>query len=204
MKRGRTGGRVAASFIALALAVSLAACTSENDGLVDEYRSGSNKGFIAGDGSFEEIPADRRGEPLVFEGVTGDGTELSSDDYAGRVLVLNFWYAGCGPCRAEAPLLAETYAEVQPDGADFLGVNIYDGPEQAASFETKYGVEYPSLLARSDAELKLAFAASTSLQAAPTTLVLDKQGRVAARFIGQLREASILKTIVRDALAETP
>lgn len=194
--------RIAASLTAIALAVTLAACTGANDGLVDEYRSGSNKGFIAGDGSFEEIPAGQRGEPIVFQGVSVDGTEISSADYAGRVLVLNFWYASCGPCRAEAPLLAETYAEVQPDGADFLGVNIYDGPEQAASFETKYGIEYPSLLAQGDADLKLAFASSTSLQAAPTTLVLDTQGRVAARFIGQLRDGSILRTIVRDALAE--
>ena len=203
MRRGTGRRKVAASLIALALAAPLSACASQNDGLVDQYRSGSNQGFIAGDGSFEEIPPDRRGEPIVFEGVAADGADISSADYDGRVLVLNFWYAGCGPCRAEAPLLADTYAQVQPDGADFLGVNIYDGPEQAASFETTYGIEYPSLLARSDADLKLAFAASTSLQAAPTTLVLDKQGRVAARFVGQLREASILKTIVRDALAET-
>ncbi|WP_347346733.1 TlpA disulfide reductase family protein [Microbacterium sp.] len=204
MKRGGRATRAGASVVALALAVTLAACTSENDGLVDQYRSGSNQGFIAGDGSFEEIPAERRGDPIVFQGTSVDGSQISSADYAGRVVVLNFWYAGCGPCRAEAPLLADAYAATQPEGADFLGVNIYDGPEQARSFETTYGIEYPSVLARGDADLKLAFAASTSLQAAPTTLVLDKQGRVAARFIGQLREAPILKTIVRDALAETP
>ncbi|MFT4136880.1 TlpA family protein disulfide reductase [Microbacterium sp.] len=202
---GRGGmKKVTAALVAIGLAVALAGCTSANDGLAEQYRSGSNKGFIAGDGTFEEISADDRGEPLVFAGTAVDGSEISSADYAGKVLVLNFWYAGCGPCRAEAPFLTDAYAATQPEGADFLGINIYDGPEQATSFETTYGIAYPSLLARSDADLKLALAASASVQAAPTTLVLDRQGRVAARFIGQLREAPILKTIIRDTLAEAP
>ena len=152
----------------------------------------------------QEIPVDQREAAVEFSGTAVDGSTVSSADYDDTVLVLNFWYAGCGPCRAEASTLEDTYQQVSPQGARFLGVNIYDGPEQARSFETTYGIEYPSVLARGDADLKLAFAASTSLQAAPTTLVLDKQGRVAARFIGQLREAPILKTIVRDTLAETP
>lgn len=194
--------RLAAAALAVALTASLAACTSPNDRLNDLYESGSNQGFISGDGSFEEIPPAERGEPVVFEGTAVDGSRVSSADYAGEVLVLNFWYAGCGPCRAEAPLLEEVYGDVAGEGADFLGVNIYDGPEQATSFEETYGITYPSVLARSDAELKLALQSVAPIQAAPTTLVLDKQGRVAARFIGQLASASILKTLIGDAIAE--
>jgi hypothetical protein len=67
----------------------------------------------------------------------------------------------------------------KPDGAEFLGVNIYDGPERATSFEEKYGISYPSLLAKDDADLKLAFAEWTSVQATPTTLV--STGRRASR-----------------------
>ena len=59
------------------------------------------------------------------------------------------------------------------------------------------------MLAHRDPDLKLAFAEVTSLQAVPTTLVLDAQGRLAARVIGQLPDASILTTLVRDTLAET-
>lgn len=194
--------RPLASAIALALALSLAACTSPNDDLVDQYESGGNTGFISGDGRVQEIPADQRGDAVEFTGTAVDGSTITSADYAGSVLVLNFWYAGCGPCRAEAATLEQTYQDVEPDGASFLGVNIYDGPEQAASFEEKYGITYPSLLAREDADLLLAFAAWTPLQAVPITLVLDADGRVAARFVGQVASGSILTTIVRDVLSE--
>lgn len=202
--RGAVPGRmrrVAASVLALALAASLAACTSPNDDLAGQYREGDNKGFISGDGTVSEIAPEERGDPVEFTGTAVDGSTISSADYAGQVLVLNFWYAQCGPCRAEAPLLEEVYTDVQEVGADFLGVNIYDGADQASSFEETYAITYPSLLARQDADLKLALAASASVQAAPTTLVLDTEGRVAARIVGQLRDASILRTLVEDAVA---
>lgn len=195
--------RLAAAGVALALAGTLAACTGENDDLVSQYQQGGDQGFISGDGRVQEIPEDERGDAVAFTGTAIDGETVTSDDYAGRVLVLNFWYAGCGPCRAEASTLEETYQAVSADGADFLGVNIYDGPEQATAFERTYGITYPSLLAKEDADLKLAFASWTPLQSVPITLVLDAEGRVAARFIGQVQSRSILETIVSDVLAET-
>lgn len=191
--------RLLASVLAVALAMGLAGCTSTNDDLVQQYQQGGDQGFISGDGRVQEIPADQRGDAVVFAGTAVDGTAVTSEDVLGRVVVLNFWYAGCGPCRAEAPILEEVATATD---AHFLGVNIYDGPEQATAFENTYGITYPSLLAADDADLKLAFASWTSVQATPTTLVLDKRGRVAARFIGAVASASILKTIVNDAIAE--
>ena len=138
----------------------------------------------------------------MFSGTTEDGDTVSSADLAGEVTLVNFWYAGCGPCRAEAPILEKTFADMQDDGVRFLGVNIYDGPEQATSFEEKFGISYPSLLAREDAELKLAFASWTPLSAVPITLVLDREGRVAARFIGAVRDDTSLPTIIGDVVAE--
>ncbi|MDN8548227.1 TlpA disulfide reductase family protein [Microbacterium sp. NM3R9] len=191
--------RLLAAVLAVGLAAGLAACTSPNDDLAGQYREGDNKGFISGDGTVTEIPVADRGEPLEFTGTAVDGSAISSADYAGQVLVLNFWYAQCGPCRAEAPLLEQVYTDTQAVGADFLGINIYDGPEQAGSFEQTYGITYPSLLMQGDGDLKLALAASASVQAAPTTLVLDTEGRVSARIVGQLRDAGILRTLVEDA-----
>ncbi|MDD7961560.1 TlpA family protein disulfide reductase [Microbacterium thalli] len=191
--------RLLAAALAVGLAAGLAACTSPNDDLAGQYREGDNKGFISGDGTVTEIPAADRGEPLEFTGTAVDGSAISSADYAGQVLVLNFWYAQCGPCRAEAPLLEQVYTDTQAVGADFLGINIYDGPEQAGSFEQTYGITYPSLLMQGDGDLKLALAASASVQAAPTTLVLDTEGRVSARIVGQLRDAGILRALVEDA-----
>ncbi|MGU3356715.1 TlpA family protein disulfide reductase [Microbacterium sp. M4A5_1d] len=191
--------RLVAAVLALGLAAGLAACSSPNDDLAGQYRDGDNKGFISGDGTTTEIPEAERGAPIAFSGTAVDGSTISSADYAGKPLVLNFWYAQCGPCRAEAPLLEEVYTDTQEVGAEFLGVNIYDGPEQASAFERNYGISYPSLLMQGDSELKLALAASASVQAAPTTLVLDTEGRVAARIVGQLRDAGILRTLVEDA-----
>ena len=194
--------RIAASVLAVALTVTLAACSDVSTGIAEEYKQGTNQGFISGDGRVEEIAATERGEAVEFTGTAIDGSTISSADYAGEVLVLNFWYAACGPCRIEAPILQETYETTAPDGAQFLGVNIYDGPEQATSFEEKYAITYPSLLAREDADLKLSFVSWTSLTAAPTTLVLDTQGRVAARIFGAVPSESILRTIVTDTIAE--
>ncbi|MDJ1114713.1 TlpA family protein disulfide reductase [Microbacterium dauci] len=196
--------RIFAAVTALALAFGLAACTGENDDLADTYRKGNNQGFISGDGRVTEIAEADRGDAVEFSGTAVDGSTISSADYAGEVLVINFWYAQCGPCRAEAPILEDVHTSTSEAGANFLGVNIYDGPEQAASFDETYGITYPSILARGDVDLKLAFADWTSLQAAPTTLVLDKQGRVAASIFGQVTPASksIFETLVEDALEE--
>ncbi|WP_375385014.1 TlpA family protein disulfide reductase [uncultured Microbacterium sp.] len=191
--------RAASAILAIGLAVGLSACS--NDPLAEQYRAGDNKGFIAANGfQVKEIAAADRGEPVVFQGATETGATAASSDYVGDVLVVNFWYAACGPCRAEAPQLEKAYASFAGKPVSFLGVNTSDAPETAAAFASDYGITYPSLIAATDGAIKLAFADATSLNATPTTLVIDKQGRVAARVIGQLDDASILQTLVQDAL----
>lgn len=199
----RTGAwrrRAASALVAIGLVAALAACT--NDPLAEEYRSGDNKGYVAGEFKIVEIPQAQRGAPIEYSGTTESGAKVSSADYAGDVVVVNFWYAGCGPCRAEAKYLEQVSKEYDGKGAAFLGLNIYDQPETAASFAKTYDVSYPSLIAIDDAPLKLAFAAAAPLSATPVTLVLDREGRVAARIISQLEDASILSTLVRETLAE--
>ena len=82
-------------------------------------------------------------------------------------------------------------------------MNLYDGAEASRAFAETYGVTYPSALATEDGSIKLAFAGETPLNAVPVTLVLDKDGRVAARLIGQIEDASILETLVRETLEES-
>ena len=193
---------VASALLVAGLIAGLAACTS--DPLADQYREGDNKGFVAADGfRVVEIPADERTDPVEFTGVLDNGETTSNADYAGDVMVVNFWYAGCAPCRVEAAELAAADAAFEGQDVAFLGVNLYDGAAASLAFADKYGVEYPSALATQDGSIKLAFAGETPLSAVPSTLVLDKQGRVAARIIGQLEEASILETLVRETLEES-
>jgi len=198
---GRRARVVASALLSLVLAGSLAACA--NDPLAEQYRAGDNKGYIAGDFRVQEIPADQRTEPVEFEGTLETGDRVSSDDFAGTVLVVNFWYAACGPCRAEAGDLEKAHTTFEGDDVAFLGINTSDSPEAAAAFAETWGVTYPSVIAADDGAVKLAFADKTPIQATPTTLVLDKEGRVAARVIGQLPDASILTALVRTALEES-
>jgi thiol-disulfide isomerase/thioredoxin len=181
--------------------LALTGCT--NDPLAEQYREGSGKGYIAGDGSWTEIPAAERDEPVEFAGVDQNGDEVTSDDFAGEVLVVNFWYAACAPCRAEAPDLVELSAQYEGQGASFLGVNVRDQADTAIAFDETYGIEYPSIIDTNDGAVKLAFSGSVPPNAVPTTLVLDAEGRIAARIVGQLRDASILDTLIRDTIAET-
>jgi peroxiredoxin len=187
--------------LAAAIAISLTACGT--DPVAEQYLSGDGKGYISADGAVKEIPVAERGEPVEFSGVTENGDEFDSADIAGDVTVVNFWYAGCAPCRVEAGDLEKVWQQYEGDGVSFVGVNIYDQADTARSFAKTYGVTYPSIMDVDTGAAKLAFAKATPTQATPTTVVLDKKGRVAALIIGQLDGPSILSTLVKDALAET-
>ncbi|MFB3978712.1 TlpA family protein disulfide reductase [Microbacterium proteolyticum] len=166
--------------------------------------AGAGASFSDGNFQVAEIAPSDRGEPVQFEGVIETGQTVTSDDYRGEVLVVNFWYAACGPCIVEAPMLEQVFLRFQNEEVDFLGVNTYDQAETALSFARENNVTYPSVIDVNDGQVKLAFAQLTPIQATPTTLVMDRQGRLAARIIGQLPSASILSTIVADTLAERP
>ena len=192
--------RPLAVIAAVALVAALAGCTA--DPLAEQYASGSTQNYISGDGSVTTITAENRGDPVEFEGVTAEGDAVSSADYEGQVVVLNFWYAACPPCRVEAPDLEKLHVSLDGEGASFLGVNVRDQADTARTFETETGVTYPSVIDANDGNLLLAFAGTVAPNAVPTTLVIDKQGRVAARFLGQVESPSALDTIIRDTIAE--
>lgn len=204
---GRTEPRrrlrgVGTAVVAFSLVAGLAACTS--DPLAEQYREGENKGFVAASGvRYVEIPEGERTQPIEFEGVLDSGGTVTQADFAGDVLVVNFWYAACAPCRVEAAELDEAHGALEGEAVSFLGVNLHDGAEASLAFAETYGIDYPSALATEDGSIKLAFAGQTPLNAVPSTLVLDSQGRVAVRIIGQLEDASILETLVRETLEES-
>lgn len=186
---------------AAAALLLLAGCSS--DPLADQYREGSGKDYIAGDGTVETYSDTSRTDPVSFTGQTDEGAEFSSDDYLGKVVVVNFWYAQCPPCRAEARDLQSLSDEFDADGVQFVGVNTRDEAGTARAFAEQFEMTYPSVLDYKDAGVQLAFSSSIPPNAVPTTLVLDKKGRVAARILGQVTEPTTLETIVRETAAET-
>lgn len=177
-------------------ALLLAGCTSQ-DGIAGE----DGGGYISGDGTVLQVPAADREDVRPWGGETADGATIDSADLDG-VVVLNFWYAGCPPCRVEAPDLEAVFQEYG-DTITFLGVNVRDSAATANSFEREFGVSYDSILDVSTRDVLSAFAGQVPPSAVPTTLVLDTQGRVAARISGMVPSATTLSDIVDDVLAES-
>ena len=155
-------------------------------------------------GPVTEIAQADRADPVLFSGTLETGETASSTDWAGKVLVVNFWYAGCAPCRAEAPDLEALYSEFQDQDVMFVGVNVRDQAGTAQSFASTFGITYPSFLDANDGSIQLAFSGTIAPNAVPTTVVLDREGRVASRIVGRLASRSILETLIRDTLAESP
>ncbi|CAN7418608.1 TlpA disulfide reductase family protein [Microbacterium maritypicum] len=187
---------------AAVFAIGLSGCAP--DPVSDSFLRGENTGYVAANGAIVEIPVAERSEPVVFSGITETGDEFDSADNSGKVTVVNFWYAGCAPCRVEAKDLESVWQEYSGEDVAFIGINTRDQADTAQAFSDEFGVTYPSLIDVNTAEAKLAFSKVVPIQATPTTLVLDRQGRVAARIIGPIDGTSILSTLVKDALAETP
>ncbi|MBO1900529.1 TlpA family protein disulfide reductase [Leucobacter weissii] len=189
---------------ALAAALVLVGCSGSEGGLAEQWEETSDQGFVSGDRSSISIPRAERTDPVRFEGITEYGETIGSGDTAGSVTVVNFWYAGCAPCRAEAPDLVAAHAEFGSDGVQFLGVNTRDQEAQAVQFAEQFGVEYPSIMDNQGGRaVQRAFAGQVPLNAVPTTLVLDVEGRVAHRVLGQLAGESQLRTLIKETLAET-
>ena len=135
--------------------------------------------YTSADGSITELVASNRDEPISFESSnTSDGSTIRSSDYAGTVLIVNFWYAACPPCRFEAPDLAELAAQYADRGVQFLGINVYDDVAVANSFERDFGIGYPSILDVETGAARLAFAGQLPPNGVPTTIIVDRQGRV--------------------------
>jgi len=187
----------------IAASVMLAGCSSADDPLAG-FGSGSNQNYISGDGSELELSPDERAAPVEFQGETSEGDTVSSGDLAGQVVVVNFWYAGCPPCRAEAEDLQATSQAFADDGVQFVGVNTYDDGPTADAFERTYGITYPSILDAQRNRVQLAFAGDAPPNAVPTTLVIDRKGRVAARISGRIGAPSILESMIEKVLDEDP
>jgi len=197
----RRTAAIAGATMMLAAALLLAGCSTGS--LSAQYEEGSNKGYISADGTVAEWPEADRGAPVDFTGVTETGESLTASDYRGSVVVLNFWYAGCPPCRAEAPDLQELNEAYAGQKVAFIGVNVRDQAATALSFSEEFGITYPSVLDAEDKAASLALAGQAAPNAVPTTIVVDAEGRPAARILGQISSKSVLNTLIKDTLAES-
>ncbi|MEG9227172.1 TlpA family protein disulfide reductase [Aeromicrobium sp. Sec7.5] len=180
--------------------VAVLACLAVVAGCGGAGNSGSTGGYVSSDGTVTIVdPKDRETAPDLV-GVDLDGEPLSTDDFAGTVMVVNVWGSWCPPCRAEAPVLKEL-SDSYADDVQFLGIVNRSKDAAATAFNQTYGITYPSF-SDEGGSLELRFVDSLPSQAIPTTWVIDTEGRVAARILDEV-DASTLGGIIDDLLAES-
>jgi thiol-disulfide isomerase/thioredoxin len=161
---------------------------------------GDPRARAEGGSVIEEYDAEDRptGEP--FQAQLLSGQRLDTSTLEGKVVVYNVWGSWCAPCVAEAPDLVEVAKEFKGE-VTFVGINVRDNDAAARAFEREHGVPYDSITSDDSAEAMGAFHNSLAAAAVPTTLVVDREGRVAARAIGPVT-ATTLRSLLEPVLAE--
>lgn len=150
--------------------------------------STAQESFISGNGSVTYIKSTDRIEAPALTGMTLSGKNYSYG--RGRVTVVNVWASWCAPCRAEIPALialSKKYSE-----ATFIGILTRDNPPTAEAFARRFEIPYPTLI---DDSILIGFKGSLAANAIPSTVVIDKSGKVAGRISGQITVASLSSLI---------
>ncbi len=189
MSRIRTFRRRSAPLVATVVAgvAVLAGCGDGETG-----SSSGDKNFVEGTGQITKVPGGERQAAPDLSGKGVDGERLDLSDYKGKVVVLNVWGSWCKPCRDEAPNLAKVARETDDEDVQFVGINTRDlDRANAKAFERNYEVDYPSFYDPSG-KLILRFPrGSLSPQAIPSTLILDRDGKIAVRALKELSEREL-------------
>jgi thiol-disulfide isomerase/thioredoxin len=143
------------------------------------------------------IPPDERQQTIVIAGETADGTALSTAEMGGDIVVVNAWASWCPPCIEELPLLASAAEAYADQGVTFLGLNSMDDPIAAASLLGSS--PYRSIDDRDGAII--ATIPGVPPRSLPSTVILDRQGRIAVRVIGPVKPGQ-LEGALETLLAE--
>ncbi|MFD3948386.1 TlpA family protein disulfide reductase [Streptomyces albidoflavus] len=191
--------RLSLTASAAVAALLLTACGEGNGGTT---QSGSGANYIAGKDGIATVDKGERKDAPAIGGETLDGATFNLADHKGKVVVVNVWGSWCAPCRAEAPNLVKVAKDTADQGVQFVGINTRDsnkGP--ALAFEKDYEVGYPSLYDPQGKQILRFPRGSLSPQAIPSTVVIDRDGKIAARTLQAVSEKQ-LRAMIDPVLAE--
>jgi len=198
-RRAWSAGAVRAG-LAGAAVLALAGCAGGAIG--QSTPLSSSQSFVGGTYSSAFYSPGSRPEAPAVTGTTLAGSRLALAADRGNVVVLNFWGSWCAPCRREAPALAALAAHFKGTPVRFVGDDVHDSPAAARAFERTYAVGYPSLNDPGE-QVALAFHGTVPPVAIPTTLLIDRTGRIAGRVVGEISYAGLLGLINRVLAGRT-
>lgn len=185
-------------------AAALAGCATGDDAVAQgrtfEFVAPGGKTDIAYD------PPSSRGAPGPLSGpdLMDTSRTISLEDFAGKVVVINFWGQWCGPCRAEITELQKVYDDTRDEGVAFLGIDVRDHDIDAPrDFIADRGITFPSIY---DPAMRtmIAFGGRYPATVIPSTVVLDREHRVAAVYLRELLAEDLLPTVQRLAAEPAP
>ncbi len=181
--------------IAAALAATLILVSCTRTGADEQTRSAGQVGYPTVPRNLTRIPPDQRKElPTVSGPSLGSNQTISSQDYRGKVVVINVWGSWCPPCRKEAPDLQAASLETK-DVAQFVGITSKDyDPAPAEAFVRSFKITYPSIYDPTGKVL-LAFAGELPPSAIPSTMIIDREGRLAVRVLSEVSKITLVDMI---------
>jgi thiol-disulfide isomerase/thioredoxin len=183
---------------AVAALVGLATAGCDGGQIAADVPQSSGQSFVGHSYESTFYQVGHRPTAPTVSGTTLTGQRLNLDAYKGKTVVLNFWGSWCDPCRSEAPALGTLARQLEPDGVRFVGVDIRDEPDAALAFMQNFNVGYPSLNDPND-QIALEFQSTVPPAAIPTTLIIDRSGRIAARIVGASRYAELKDLVAKVA-----
>jgi thiol-disulfide isomerase/thioredoxin len=188
----------------LLAAALLVGCATGDDAVAQ----GGTFEFVAPGGKTDIMfdPPASRGRPGPISGpdLLDPSRTLSVDDFAGQVVVINVWGQWCGPCRAEVSQLQKVYEATRDEGVAFLGIDVRDNDIDAPrDFISDRKISYPSIY---DPAMRtmIAFGGKYPTTVIPSTVVLDREHRVAAVFLRELLAEDLLPVLQRLAAEPVP
>ena len=186
----RTAVRTAA---ALAAMLMLAACAST--GADEQTRSAGQVGYPDVARNLTRVPPDQRTElPTISGPALGSNQTISTQNFRGKVVVINVWGSWCPPCRKEAPDLQGASVQTK-DIAQFVGITSKDyDPAPAEAFVRSFEITYPNIYDPTGKVL-LAFAGELPPSAIPSTMIIDRQGRLAVRVLSEVSKITLVDMI---------
>jgi thiol-disulfide isomerase/thioredoxin len=194
----RPGRAVRLALLAASSALAVSGCAG--GAIAANTPASDGQSFVSGSPGTTLFKAGAGPVAPVVSGPLVGGGRLSLAAYRGHVVVLNFWGSWCTPCREEAPGLAQLARQFGPSGVRFLGIDIRDSPASAEAFMSDFRISYPSLNDPSD-NLALDFRDTVPPAGIPTTLVISRGGRIAARVIGGVTYDG-LKSLIQRVVAQ--